>query len=97
MLFRSLIANHYASAEEAITGAKNADNHLSASLQKKIIEGAEYLSFAPKLVACATDVPLPKIDIRLPKKPESLEKIIEYKKKYNLGSSVDRLISALNW
>ena len=77
--------------------AKNADTHLSASLQKKIIEGADYLAFAPKLVACATDVPLPKIDIRLPKKPESLEKIIEYKEKYNLGSSVDRLISALNW
>ena len=93
----ALIANHYASAEAAITGAKNADTHLSASLQKKIIEGADYLAFAPKLVACATDVPLPKIDIRLPKKPESLEKIIEYKEKYNLGSSVDRLISALNW
>lgn len=93
----ALIARHYASAQEAIAGAKNGDSHLSASLQKKIIEGSDYLAFAPKLVACATDVLLPKIDLNLPKKPDSLERIMEYKTKYNLGSSVDRLISALNW
>ena len=93
----ALIARHYASAQEAIAGAKNGDSHLSASLQKKIIEGSDYLAFAPKLVACATDVLLPKMDLNLPKKPVSLERIMEYKTKYNLGSSVDRLISALNW
>ena len=93
----ALIARHYASAEEAIEGARNCDAHLSPSLQKKILEGAEYLSFAPKLVACATDVLLPKIDTNLPKRPKSLDKIIEYKNNLNLGSSVDRLMSALNW
>jgi len=93
----ALIARHYASAQEAIAGAKNGDSHLSPSLQKKIIDGADYLSFAPKLVTCATDVLLPKIDTNLPRRPKDLDKINEYKNSLNLGSSVDRLIAALNW
>ena len=67
----ALIARHYESAEAAIQGAIDGHEHLSQSLRKKIIEGQKYLSFAPKLVACATDVPLPKINIDLPKRPIS--------------------------
>lgn len=93
----ALIARHFASAEEALSAALADDERLSASLRKKIIEGEKYLSFAPKLVACATDVPLPKIDLNIPKKPKSLEKVIRFKEDFNLGASVDRLIAALNW
>lgn len=93
----ALIARHFASAEEALSAALADDERLSASLRKKIIEGKQYLSFAPKLVACATDVPLPKIDLNIPKKPKSLEKVIRFKEDFNLGASVDRLIAALNW
>ena len=93
----ALIARHYATAEEAIAGAIAEHEHLSAGLRKKIIEGQDYLAFAPKLVACATDVPLPKIDLQLPKKPKSMDDIKELQDKYGLGASIDRLISALNW
>ena len=93
----ALIARHYESAEDAIKGALADHEHLSPALRKKIIEGQEYLKFAPKLVACATDVPLPKIDLSIPKKPKSLDEINKYKEEYNLGASIDRLISALNW
>ena len=93
----ALIARHYATAEDAIAGALAGHEHLTASLRKKIIEGQEYLSFAPKLVACATDVPLPKIDLSIPKRPKSMDPIHELQEKYGLGASVDRLISALNW
>lgn len=93
----ALIARHYESAEAAIQGAIDGHEHLSQSLRKKIIEGQKYLYFAPKLVACATDVPLPKINIDLPKRPISLEVLYDYKNTYNLGASIDRMISALNW
>lgn len=93
----ALIARHYASAEEAIAGAMAEHEHLSPALRKKILAGQEYLSFAPKLVACATDVPLPKIELNLPERPKSLEKITKFKDDFNLGASVDRLIAALNW
>ena len=93
----ALIARHFATAEEAIAAAKAEDERLTVSLRKKIIEGEDYLSFAPKLVACATDVPLPKIDLKIPKKPKDLSIIMKFKEDFNLGASVDRLISALNW
>ena len=93
----ALIARHYENAEAAIQGAIAGHEHLSPALRKKIIEGQEYLSFAPKLVSCATDVPLPKITLDLPKKPSNLDQINDFKEQYNLGASVDRLIAALNW
>ena len=93
----ALIARHFADANEAIEAAKREDERLTAALRKKIIEGQEYLSFAPKLVACATDVPLPKVDLKVPRKPKSLDEINSLKEQYGLGASVDRLISALNW
>ena len=93
----ALIARHFATAEEAIAAAKAEDERLTVSLRKKIIEGEDYLSFAPKLVACATDVPLPKIDLKIPKKPKDLSIIMKFKEDFNLGASVDRLVSALNW
>ena len=93
----ALIARNFASAQEAINGALSDHPELSPALRKKIIEGREYLSFAPKLVACATDVPLPKVDLKLPKRPNDLSKILKMKDEFNLGASVDRLIAALNW
>ena len=93
----ALIARHYEDAQSAIAGALADHEHLTPALRKKIIEGQEYLSFAPKLVSCATNVPLPKIDLSLPKKPKSMDTIMELKEKYNLGASIERMISALNW
>lgn len=93
----ALIARHYEDAQSAIAGALADHEHLTPALRKKIIEGQEYLSFAPKLVSCATNVPLPKIDLSLPKKPKSMDTIMELKEKYNLGASIERIISALNW
>ncbi len=93
----ALIANNFASVDEAIAGAQSGHSSLNASLAKKIIDGAEYLKIAPTLVNCATDVALPKIDITMPKSPKDLSKIYAMKEEYGLGASVDRLISALNW
>jgi hypothetical protein len=42
-------------------------------------------------------VPIPSMNIDLPKKPNSLTNIKELQFEYGLGSSVDRLISALRW
>ena len=91
------IVRHFASAEEAIAAALAGDERLTPALRKKLIEGQEYLSFAPKLVACATDVPLPRIDLTIPKKPKNLDEINSLRESYGLGASVDRLIAALNW
>jgi 5'-3' exonuclease len=93
----ALIANNFASVDEAIAGARNGHESLSASLARKIIEGVDYLKIAPTLVNCARDVALPAMTLDLPKKPDDLSAIYAMKEEYGLGASVDRLIAALNW
>lgn len=66
-------------------------------LLQKIIAGADYLKIAPKLVRVARDAPLPRIDLSIPKPPQDLSAIYQFKERYALGASVDRLISALGW
>ena len=93
----ALIANNFASVDEALAGAKAGHEVLSASLAKKIVEGADYLKIAPTLVNCARDVAIPSMKIDMPTKPEDLSAIYAIKEEYGLGASVDRLISALQW
>ena len=93
----ALIANNFASVDEALAEAKAGHEVLSASLAKKIVEGADYLKIAPTLVNCARDVAIPSMKIEMPTKPEDLSAIYAIKDEYGLGASVDRLISALQW
>ena len=93
----ALIANNFASVDEAIAGAKSGHAALSASLAKKIIDGTDYLKIAPTLVNCARDVAIPEMKIDMPTKPADLSDIYAMKEEYGLGASVDRLISALKW
>jgi 5'-3' exonuclease len=93
----ALIANHFATVEEALAGARAEHPALTPALAKKIIAGEEYLAIAPTLVHFARDVALPAMDINLPKKPNDLSLIYQTKEEYGLGASVDRLIAALGW
>jgi len=95
----ALIANNFKTIEEALQAAIDGDERLTANIRKKLIEGADYVAIAPKLVHCALDVPIPSMSIALPKKPsdEAMEKIWQYKSDYALGASIDRMIQALGW
>ena len=93
----ALIANHFATADEALAGARAGHEVLSASLAKKIIEGGKYLKIAPTLVHCTIDVAITAMDILMQTKPDDLSEIYRIKEEFGLGASVDRLISALGW
>jgi 5'-3' exonuclease len=93
----ALIANHFATVDEALAGALRGDSVLPPALAKKIIAGADYLKIAPTLVHCAKDVAIPQMNIAMPAKPADLSQIYQMKEEYGLGASVDRLISALGW
>ena len=93
----ALIANHFANMEDVVNAAKESDERLPKNLVKKINESLDYAKIAPKLVHCALDVPLPKLNIDLPKRPNNLDEIYQYQRDYGLGASVDRLIAALQW
>jgi 5'-3' exonuclease len=93
----AVIANSFANVDEALQGALNSHEALTPALAKKIIAGADYLKIAPTLVRVARDVPLPKVDLKIPKPPSDLSLIYQFKERYGLGASVDRMISALGW
>ena len=93
----ALIANHFATVDEALAAAHANDARLTPNLAKKIREGADYLAIAPTLVHCAKDVAIPAMDIKIPSKPADLSQVYQMKDEYGLGASVDRLISALGW
>ena len=93
----AIIAKNFVTLPEVMAAAKKDDERLTPNLRKKLLESAEYAKIAPKLVFCALDVPLPKMDLSLPKKPDNLDEIYQYQKDYGLGASVDRLIAALGW
>jgi 5'-3' exonuclease len=93
----AVIANNFATVEDALAAAHEAHAALPPALAKKIIAGADYLSIAPKLVRVARDAPLPKVDLALPKAPADLSKLYQMKDQYGLGASIDRLIAALGW
>ncbi|CAB4832111.1 MAG: flap endonuclease [Actinobacteria bacterium] len=93
----ALIASNFANVDEAIAAAHAGHESLSDSLAKKIIAGVDYLKIAPTVVQVARNVALPKIDLAMPKAPADLSSIYQFKERYGLGASVDRLISALGW
>ena len=93
----AIIAKQFENLEEVMLAAKNNDERLTPNARKKLLESADYARIAPKLVHCALDVPLPKLNIDLPRRPNNLDEIYQYQRDYGLGASVDRLIAALQW
>ncbi len=91
------IANLFRSLPEVMTAAKTGDERLTPNIRKKLLESADYALIAPKLVGCAVDVAIPEMNIDLPTKPASFEKITALKDEFGLGASIDRIISALGW
>ena len=89
------IANSFATIEEVIEAANNSNSKLSASLQKKILESAEYLRKAEIVVNCVDDLRLPKGPFNLPKKVVNSKVLETLAKSYGIDSSVKRLLSAL--
>jgi len=91
------IANQFSSLGEVMKAAETSDERLTANIRKKLLESAAYAAIAPKLVGCALDVSIPKMEISMPLKPKSMKKIEELKEEYGLGASIDRIVSALGW
>ncbi|MEI7797289.1 MAG: 5'-3' exonuclease [Actinomycetes bacterium] len=89
------IANQFGSIKEVISAAKKSDPNLSGSLQKKIIESADYLLKAEIVVNCVDNLRLPKGPFKLPKKVDDPKALEALAKTHGLDSSVKRLLSAL--
>jgi len=61
----------------------------------KILAARDYLAVAPKVVAVATDVPLPAYDDALPSTPADPAALAALSERWNLGTPVARLTAVL--
>ena len=93
----AIIANNFYSITEALAAAQAGDDRLKPLLQRKLIEGADYIKIAPKLVNCALDAPIPELSHKMPSSPKNLEAIENFRVRYGLGSSINRMMDALGW
>jgi 5'-3' exonuclease len=82
---------------QALIAAANAgDKRIPKRAQTNILASAEYLAAAPVVVAVAVDAPVVlDRDDRVPSAPLDLDRVLDLKKHWDLGASVDRLLAAL--
>ena len=92
-----LIANSFSSMQEVIQAAQGEDERLTPALRKKLLADIEYARIAERLVHCALDVPIPKVELKIPKTQPDLSRVYQLKEEHNLGASIDRFISAIGW
>jgi 5'-3' exonuclease len=89
------LVNQFEFLEHLIEAAGDPKSELSPSLKKKILDSLDYLSIAPTLVNCAKDVPLTRIPLEIPAETFDLPGLRALQDEHALGSSVERLLSAL--
>jgi 5'-3' exonuclease len=80
----------------AVLQAHKSENaQLPAKYHKKFAESADYAKIMERLVMCATDVPVPDIDIKLHVSNLDLVNLEKIKSEYGLGTSIDRFVNAI--
>ena len=91
------IANTFSSMSDVIDAAQSETELLHPTHRKKLLADLDYALIAERLVSCATDIRLPAIELTIPQEPKDRKYLESMKKDYGLGTSVDRLMSALQW
>jgi 5'-3' exonuclease len=86
----------YGSLDGVLAAAESGDPGTRASVLGKILAARDYLAVAPRVVRVAIDVPVPDHDDRLPASPRDAAALGELTDRWNLGSSVGRVSTALS-
>ncbi len=68
---------------------------LTPSQRRRLDESRAYVAVAPKVVRVAGDVPLPEVDVALPRAPRDPAALEELAERWNLGGSLQRLLHTL--
>jgi 5'-3' exonuclease len=78
-----------------VAAAGDPESDMSPGPRRRILDAAEYLLVAPKVVAVARDIDLPAYDATLPSEPRDPGRLDELAERYNLDSPVKRLRAVL--
>ena len=71
------------------------DTAMPAGARAKLTAGRDYLAVAPRVVAVATDVPVPPYDDAIPAQPKDPDRLVELSQRWGLDSPLNRVLSAV--
>jgi 5'-3' exonuclease len=90
------LLQRFGTIDGIIEAAADPDSDLAPGPRLKIKDAAAYLAVAPKVVAVARDLDLPRGDaLALPAKPADPDRLAELTERWGIASSVDRLTAVL--
>ena len=85
----------YGSIDGVLAAADARDPGVRPGVHDKILAARDYLAVAPRVVYVQTDCPLPPYDDRLPSAPADPERLLDLADRWNLRSSVNRVLAAI--
>ncbi|WP_405064661.1 flap endonuclease [Kribbella sp. NBC_01505] len=86
----------YGDLDSIRAAAADASTPMSASVKRKILDAADYLDVAPKVVAVAKDAPVTVANFQMPQQVHDPERWLELIELLELRTSAQRVMSALN-
>jgi len=90
------LIDRYGSLEGVIAALDDPDSGFAPGVRTKLAAATAYLEVAPRVVAVARDVPLPKLETALPDGgPRDPDALLELAERHNLAGSVRRLVDAI--
>ncbi|NDL56085.1 5'-3' exonuclease [Phytoactinopolyspora mesophila] len=89
------LVSRYGDIKNLLAAADDPSSDLSPTVRRKLLDARDYLAVAPDVVAVRADVPLPDFRDHLPHAPADPAALAELSERWGLGSSVTRVLTAL--
>jgi 5'-3' exonuclease len=85
----------YGSLSALLAGVQDPRSDLSPGVRTKLSAAAQYLAVAPGVVRVVRDLPIPVVDLDLPRTPADSRALAELSRRWGLGSPLARLVDVL--
>src|SRR5690242_15577151 len=89
------LLNRFGDLDGIRAAALDPDSELAPGPRRKILDAADYLDVAPKVVAVARDIPLGQLDLLLPPTPVDADALVSLAARWNLESPIARLVKTI--
>lgn len=89
------LVHRYGSLDGILAARDSGDAGLTATQRRRLVEAADYLAVAPRVVQVAPDAPVGDVDDALPRVAADPERLVALAERWGLASSVKRVVDAL--
>lgn len=86
----------YGSLARLLDAVQDPGTDLSGGVRAKLIAAADYLRVAPGVVRVVRDLPVPQVDLSLPRTPADPQALVDLSARWGLDSPLARAVEALS-